>query len=224
MVLIFDDIFGWIVQEEQKAQGDPEVHKEQKAQGTFVDWFATPAAPISGRLSEIVRKISTGHLDTTAPVQEKGTAITTVQSNSAEGDARTVYSQRKDESGTTKQTTSSEPDPAIQPSSVGRESIAVTELNPNATAQRLVPSISPATQEPQRLPISKKQKKKQKKKAQKQMVEQMAAAAKTSDVHSVTGSLGVVNLPQFPAPTPNATKTHVVRLSVSVYLVLAHTG
>lgn len=177
--------------------------------------------PISGRLSEIVRRMPPGHPDTTAPVQEKGIATTIVQSN---GDAQTACNQYKDGLGAAKQTTSSEQDSAIQPSSVGRESVAVTELNSNPTAQRLVPSIPPATQEPQSLPISKKQKKKQKKKAQKQMVEQMAAAAKAPDVHSVTGSSGVVNLPQSPAPTSNATKAHFIRLSVRVYSVLAHTG
>lgn len=177
--------------------------------------------PISGRLSEIVRRMPPGHPDTTAPVQEKGTATTIVQSN---GDAQTACNQRKDGLGATEQTTSSEQDPAIQPSSVGRGSITVTELNPNATTQQLVPFIPPAAQELQQLPISNKQKKKRKKKAKKQMVEQVAAAAEGPDVHSVAGSSGVVNLPQPPAPTSNVTKNQVVRLSVRVYLVLAYTG
>lgn len=197
------------------------VQEEQKAQENLGDWFATPVVPINGRLSEIVRRTSAGPSDVTASVQEKGAAtITTAISSGAEGDARTAYSQHKGETSATK--------PAIQPPGFGRELIAVTTLKPNATAQQPATSIPSAAQEPQLPPLSNKQKKKMMKKAKKQMTEHMAAAAKGSDLHSVTVPLadpsGVVNLPQLPAPALNVTKAQVVRLSVRVYLVLVDTG
>lgn len=183
------------------------MQEQQKAVEDLNDWFATPALPITARLSEVARRSSGGGARVSPAEEEPITAPKKDVEGSRDAQCKEPSTTERQVALPEEKRTSAHVNIGGEPSANPKSAV------PESTTHIARPSVALSGQ-PQ--PVSSKSRRREKKERKKRERAQLAAAKaaeQQAQAHDV-GTSNAASTPQVPAQVPTDAGPQVVRLSV----------